>query len=354
VRKKEKGIMAVSREAFGTAECGTQIYRYYISNGKGFRAGVINYGAILVNLFVPDKNGQLQDVVLGYDTLEPYFENGSFFGAVIGPSANRIGGARFVLDGKEYSLDVNDGVNNLHSHKDLGYHKRIWDVQEGTDSVTFSLQDEDGSMGFPGNKRISVTYTVTEDDELRIHYQAESDRDTIINLTNHTYFNLAGHGSGSILDHKLQLMASCYTPTAAGSIPTGEIAEVEGTPFDFRKGKRIGDEIDADDEQLKIGLGYDHNWVIDGEIGQLRKFASVSEDKSGRVMEAYTDLPGVQFYAGNCIAETVGKEGAVYNKRCGFCLETQYYPDTANKPEFPSAVFGPERKYDTVTVYKFL
>ena len=161
--------MAVSREAFGTAECGTQIYRYYISNGKGFRAGVINYGAILVNLFVPDKNGQLQDVVLGYDTLEPYFENGSFFGAVIGPSANRIGGARFVLDGKEYSLDVNDGVNNLHSHKDLGYHKRIWDVQEGTDSVTFSLQDVDGSMGFPGNKRISVTYTVTEDDELRIH-----------------------------------------------------------------------------------------------------------------------------------------------------------------------------------------
>lgn len=346
--------MAVSREAFGTAKCGTQIYRYYISNSKGFKAGVINYGAILVNLFAPDKDGKLQDIVLGYDALEPYFENGSFFGAVIGPNANRIGNASFVLDGEKYVLDINDGANNLHSHKELGYHKRIWDAQEGTDSVTFSLQDEDGSMGFPGNKRISVTYTVTEDNELRIHYQAESDRNTIINLTNHTYFNLAGHGSESILDHKLQLLASSYTPAAEGSIPTGEIAKVEGTPFDFREGKRIGDEIDADNEQLRIGLGYDHNWVIDGEIGRLREFATVSEEKSGRVMKAYTDLPGVQFYAGNCITETAGKEGAVYHKRCGLCLETQYYPDAANKPEFPSAVFGPDRKYDSLTVYKFL
>lgn len=346
--------MAVSREVFGTAKCGTQIYRYFISNSRGLKAGVINYGAILVNLFVPDKTGKAEDVVLGYDTLEPYFENGSFFGAVIGPSANRIGGACFVLEGKKYRLDVNDGVNNLHSHADLGYHKRIWDVQEGEDSVTFSLEDRDGSMGFPGNKKVSVTYTVTEENELKLHYQVESDRNTIINMTNHTYFNLAGHGSGSIVDHKLQLLASAYTPTAEGSIPTGEIAPVEGTPFDFRAAKRIGDEIDADNEQIRIGQGYDHNWAIDGEIGTLREFATVSEESSGRIMKAYTDLPGVQFYAGNCITPTVGKEGVRYDKRHGLCLETQYYPDTANKPEFPSAVFGPERRYDTVTVYKFL
>ena len=346
--------MAVRKEVFGTAKCGTPIYRYYITNSRGVQAGVINFGAILVNLFVPDKDGKVQDVVLGYDTLEPYFENGSFFGAVIGPSANRIAGASFVLEGQRYNLDVNDGANNLHSHKDDGYHKRIWDAQEGTDSVTFTLEDKDGSMGFPGNKKVSVTYTVTEDNELKIHYQAESDKNTIINVTNHTYFNLAGHDAGTILDHSLQLMASSYTPVREGSIPTGEIAPVEKTPFDFRAGKKIGEEIDADNEQLRIGLGYDHNWVIDGKIGELRKFAVASEETSGRVMEAYTDLPGVQFYAGNCIDPVEGKEGARYGKRCGFCLETQYFPDTANKPEFPSAVFGPGRRYSAVTVYKFV
>lgn len=346
--------MSVTKELFGTTKCGKQIYRYFISNSKGLKAGVINYGAILVNLFVPDKNGEIADVVLGYDTLEPYFENGSFFGATVGPNANRIGGASFVLNGQRYNLDVNDGKNNLHSHTELGYHKRVWEAFEGTDSVTFSLEDEDGSMGFPGNKKISVTYTVTEDNELKLHYQGESDKDTILNMTNHTYFNLAGHNSGKILAHKLQLLASAYTPVVAGAIPTGEIASVKGTPFDFLKEKQVGEEIDSDSIQLKLVQGYDHNWVIDGAAGTLREFATVTEETSGRVMKAYTDLPGVQFYAGNCISETVGKGSAVYSPRCGLCLETQYYPDTANKPEFPSAVFGPDRKYDTTTIYKFI
>ncbi|MGN0377306.1 MAG: aldose epimerase family protein [Suilimivivens sp.] len=346
--------MAVTKEAFGITKCGKQVSKYYISNSKGLKAGVINYGAILVNLFVPDRNGKAADVVLGYETLEPYFENGSCFGATIGPNANRIGGASFVLDGQKYQLDANDGVNNLHSHADLGYHKRVWDVEEGTDSVTFSLTDEDGSMGFPGNKKVKVTYAVTEENELKIHYQAESDKNTIINMTNHTYFNLAGHSAGKIYDHKLQLLASAYTPVVAGAIPTGEIASVKGTPFDFLTGKKVGDDIGADNEQLKLVQGYDHNWVIDGADGTLREFATVSEETSGRVMKCYTDLPGVQFYAGNCIGETVGKDKTVYGPRSGMCLETQYYPDTANKPQFPSAVFGPDRKYDTTTVYKFL
>lgn len=345
--------MAVGKEPFGATKDGQIITRYYLSNDNGLKAGIINYGAILVNLFVPGKNGQMADVVLGYDTLEPYFENGSFFGATIGPNANRIGGASFVIDGQRHQLDVNDGGNNLHSHKELGYHKRVWEAAEGENSVTFSLTDEDGSMGFPGNKKVSVTYTLTEDNALKLHYQAESDKDTILNLTNHTYFNLAGHNAGTVCNHKLQLLASFYTPVVAGSIPTGALAPVKGTPFDFLQAKRVGEEIEAENEQLQLGQGYDHNWVLDGAYGTLREFAVLTEETTGRVMKAYTDLPGVQFYAGNCISETTGKEGAVYGKRCGLCLETQYYPDSANQPEFPSAVFGPGRKYEAATVYQF-
>lgn len=346
--------MAVVKEFFGTTKCGKEISRYYITNSKGMKAGVINYGAILVNLFVPDKNGKAEDVVLGFDSLEPYFENGSFFGATIGPNANRIGGAAFELDGVTYQLDVNDGANNLHSHKELGYHKCVWDAETTEDSVIFSLDDKDGSMGFPGNKTIKVTYTLTEANELKIHYHATSDKKTIINLTNHTYFNLTGDQNGKIYDHKLQLLASAYTPIVAGAIPTGEIASVKDTPFDFLTEKKIGAEIDADDEQLKLVGGYDHNWVIDGADGSLKEFATVREEVSGRVMKAYTDLPGVQFYAGNFISEEPGKEGAVYSVRSGLCLETQYYPDTANKPQFPSAVYGPDKDFDSVTVYQFV
>lgn len=347
--------MSVKKEFFGRTEGGEEIYRYWIENARGMKAGIINFGGILVNLMVPDKNGKTDDVVLGYDTLEPYFGNLNFFGALVGPNANRIGGACFALDGKKYQLAVNDGENNLHSDKEHGYHKRIFEVAEGENSITLSLEDEDGNMGFPGNKRVRVTYTVTEENEIELKYEAESDKNTIINMTNHTYFNLAGHNKGKIEDHILELKASAYTPTLPGSIPTGEIAAVAGTPFDFTGGKRIGEEIGADHEQLKLTGGcYDHNWVIDNFDGTLREFATVTEPVSGRMMKAYTDLPGVQLYAGNGIPPQRGKENAEYGSRCGFCLETQYFPDTANKPEFPSAVFGPDRKYQSRTIYKFL
>lgn len=347
--------MSVKKELFGKTGNGEEIYRYWLENSNGMKAGIINYGAILVNLMVPDKNGKAEDVVLGYDTLEPYFENGCFFGAVIGPNANRIGGASFTLEGQTYQLSENDGKNNLHSHRELGYHKRVWNVDEGENSITLSLADEDGNMGFPGNKKVSVTYAITDGNEIELRYEAESDKNTIINMTNHTYFNLAGHNKGQIYDHILKLKAAAYTPALPGSIPTGEIAAVAGTPFDFTQGKRIGEEIAADNEQLKLAGGYDHNWVLDDyNYGVLREFATVTEPVSGRCMKAYTDLPGVQFYAGNFITEQTGKENAAYGPRCGLCLETQYFPDTANKPEFPSAVFGPEKKYQSRTVYKFI
>lgn len=345
--------MSVKKELFGTTKSGSEIYKYWLENEKGMKAGIINYGAILVNLFVPDKNGQTADVVLGFDGLEPYFENGCFFGATVGPNANRISRAAFVLDGQKYQLDANDGENNLHSHRELGYHKRVWEAKEGNNRVAFSLEDEDGSMGFPGNKKVQVVYTLTEDNQLEIQYEAVSDKKTIINMTNHTYFNLAGHNQGKIYDHVLTLNASAYTPVVPGAIPTGKIADVTGTPFDFTKAKRIGEEIDADDEQLKITGGYDHNWVLDGKPGVLREFATVTEPISGRCMKAYTDLPGVQFYAGNFIDPQEGKEKAEYGARSGLCLETQYFPDTANKSDFPSAVFGPDKKYVSTTIYKF-
>ncbi len=343
----------VKKEIFGKTKSGQEIYRYWLENEKGMRAGVINYGAILVNLFVPDKEGKVKDVVLGYDTLEPYFENGGFFGATVGPNANRVGGAGFTVDGQLCRLDKNDGENNLHSHKELGYHKRIWSASEKEDGVTFFLEDEDGSMGFPGNKKVWVTYILTQENELKIKYEAESDKNTVINMTNHTYFNLAGQGSGSVCDHILTLKAGAYTPVVSGAIPTGEVKSVAGTPFDFTEAKKIGADIDAGNKQLSLTGGYDHNWVIDGADGTLREFAVVAEPVSGREMRAYTDLPGVQFYAGNGVEKQAGKEGAEYGPRGGLCLETQYFPDTPNKPEFPSAIFGPERKYESMTVYRF-
>lgn len=345
--------MSVTKTSFGKTKDGAEVYKYEISNSKGMKASVISYGAILTELFVPDKDGKAEDIVLGYDTLEPYFENGSFFGATVGPNANRIANATFTLNGVKYDLDVNDGPNNLHSHADLGYHKRVFDVQENDSSVTFSLKDEDGCMGFPGNKDVKVTYEVTDENELKISYDVKSDKDTIINMTNHSYFNLTGHNSGRIEEHCLTLNASRYTPVLPGAIPTGELADVKGTVFDFTSPRRIGDDIDDDLMQLTLVQGYDHNWVIDNADGTMKKAAEVSAPGTSRVMEVYTDLPGIQFYAGNCIAPTTGKGGTKYDVRCGLCLETQFFPDTANEPGFPSAVFGPGREYKTTTVYKF-
>ena len=334
---------------------GKDVTLYSLENSKGLRADIMDYGAILVNLYVPDKDGNVVDVALGFDKAEDYTGNPSFFGAVVGPNANRIAGAKFTLNGKEYPLAVNDGENNLHSDHDKGYHKQFFDavVDDSTNSVTFSLVDN-ATLGFPGNKKVSVTYTVTEDNELKLHYHVTSDEDTIINLTNHGYFNLAGHDAGLIEDHILTLNAAKYTPVVAGAIPTGELAPVAGTPMDFTTAKVIGKEINADFEQLDLVGGYDHNWVLDGEEGTLRQVAKVEEKTSGRCMLVFTDLPGIQFYAGNFIADQSGKGGVQYGKRTGLALETQYYPNTANQANFPSAVFGPNRVYDTTTVYQFV
>lgn len=326
-----------------------------ISNSNGMKVTVSNLGAALVKLVVPDRDGKEADVVLGFDRAEDYLRNPSFFGVVIGPSANRIGNAKYTIDGVTYQLDVNDGVNNLHSHKDAGYHKQVWVSTITEDGVIFELSDKDGNMGFPGNKSISVTYRLGEDNSLHLLYHGTSDKRTILNLTNHTYFNLNGHDSGKIEGHELWLGASRYTPADSGSIPTGEIVPVTGTPMDFTTAKKVGRDIGATFEQLEFAGGYDHNWVIDDwkDDGELRHFATVKAPESGRVMKAYTTLPGVQFYAGNFIEQQNGKDGVTYEARMGMCLETQYFPDSVNKPEFPSCIFGEGKEYNSETVYKF-
>lgn len=344
--------MGVDIRSFGTTKDGQAVSLYTLSNSKGMKAVVTDFGAILVNLLVPDAEGNVRDVVLGFDTLEEYESNPSFFGSTIGPSANRIAGAQFEIDGKIYHVDDNDDGNNLHSHRELGYHKRLWSAVCANNSVTFTLSDQ-ATMGFPGNKQLAVTYTLGEDNDLRLHYHGLSDANTVMNLTNHTYFNLNGHGNGDNSEHELWLKASYYTPVAAGLIPTGEIAAVAGTPMDFTAAKKIGKEIDADFAQLKLGGGYDHNWVIDGWNGELQHFATVKSPDGKINMKAFTTLPGVQFYAGNFIDEEIGKGGAVYRKRGALCLETQYYPNSVNEPAFPSCIFGLEGAYDSETVYQF-
>lgn len=346
--------MAVEVREFGIGKDGKKIQTYSLKNEKGMEAVVTNLGAILIRLMVPDKNGKVDDVVLGYDTVEDYYQNGSFFGTVIGPSANRIGGASFEMEGKTCQLAVNDGVNNLHSDFENGYHKQVWDAEVGEQEVTFTLEDKDGNMGFPGNKKTSVTYSLDEENGLSLHYHGTSDKLTILNYTNHTYFNLDGHDCGkNIEDHALFLKASHYTPVVAGAIPTGEIATVKGTPMDFTEKKVIGKEINASFEQLLLTQGYDHNWVVDDYDGSLQHIATVWAPLSGRVMKTYTTLPGVQFYAGNCIAPTQGKNKTPYQKRSGLCLETQFYPDTIHHANFPSCVFGEGKEYDSTTVYRF-
>ncbi len=347
--------MAVTREAFGMTRDGKAVDCYTITNKNGMIAKVITFGAILKNLYVPDKKGKTEDVVLGYDKLWMYFNNGSCFGSTIGPIANRTAKGQFKIGKKTYRLPVNDrGVNNLHSDLKEGFHKRVWDAEAGKNSVTLSLKKKDGEMGHPGNIEVSVTYTLTDKNELKIAYHAVSDKETVLNMTNHSYFNLTGPKSDSILDTKLQMQASAFTVVDDKAIPTGEIADVKGTPMDFTKEKKIGRDIGRKDfEQIKFCGGYDHNYVIDGWNGKIKEFAKVTDPKSGRVMYVSTDLPGVQFYAGNFIGSNIGKEGYRNGKRKGFCLETQYYPDAANHENFPQPLFGPDKEYKTTTIYRF-
>lgn len=348
--------MAVTVESkpFGKSKTGEDIILYTLKNGNGMEVSIMNLGAVVVNLKVPDASGKVDDVVLGFDSGEKYYTNPSFFGAVIGPNANRIDGAAFTIDGVDYQLEVNDNENNLHSHLTEGYHAQLWDAEVVAGGVKFTLKDSDGNLGFPGNKTLEITYTLDEENALKLHYHGNSDKRTILNPTNHSYFNLEGHAAGRIEGHSLWIKGDTYTPVVAGAIPTGELAPVVGTPMDFNEEKVVGDEIDADMEQLKLTKGYDHNWVISGADGSLQHIATVKAPKSGRVMKVYTTLPGVQFYAGNCIDRQDGKDGAVYDKRHGLCLETQYFPDTIHHDNFPSCVFGAGKEYDSVTVYQFV
>lgn len=346
--------ITVETRPFGKSKAGEDIILYTLKNSKGMEVSVMNLGAIIVNLRVLDASGKTDDVVLGFDSGEKYYTNPSFFGAVIGPNANRIGGAAFTIDGVDYQLDVNDNENNLHSHLTEGYHAQLWNAQVVEGGVHFTLKDGDGNLGFPGNKMLEITYTLDEENALKLHYHGSSDKHTILNPTNPSYFNLDGHSSGNIEGHSLWIKADKYTPVVAGAIPTGEIVPVAGTPMDFNKEKMVGAEIDADMEQLELTGGYDHNWVISDADGSLQHIATVKAPKSGRVMKVFTDLPGVQFYAGNFIDRQNGKEGAIYDKRCGLCLETQYFPDTIHHDNFPSCIFGEGKEYDSVTVYQFV
>lgn len=347
--------MGISKKEFGATKDGKQVYLYTMTNGNGMEASVTDFGAILVSLLVPDAEGNKTDVVLGYDQVSDYEVNGCFFGATLGRCANRTEGAAFVIDGVRYQMPVNENENNLHTDADKGFHKKIWAAEpdEKSNAVKFFYMSPDGEYGFPGNLKVSVTYTLLEDNGLQITYDGVSDQKTFLNMTNHSYFNLAGHDAGSICDEKMMIKASGFTEVKPGSIPTGKILPVEGTPMDFRSPRRIGDDIDADDEQLKIGGGYDHNWALDTTFGQIEKIAEVTDEKAGRTMEVYSDLPGVQFYAGNFITEQDGKGGAHYGKRCALCLETQYYPNSINIPGFRQPVIEAGEPYHTTTIYKF-
>ncbi len=354
------GLLAssgIKTEPFGKTSGGAQVNVYTLTNANGVEARILNYGGRIVSLKVPDKQGALGDVVLGFDTFDGYEKDNPFFGALVGRYGNRIAKGHFTLDGHQYTLAVNNGENALHGGL-KGFDKQIWTVKpsETKDGQSLELQyvSKDGEEGYPGTLTATVTYTLTNANELRIHYQATTDKPTVVNLTNHSYFNLAGAGNGDILGHELMLNADKFTPVDKGLIPTGELRPVDGTPFDFRKATAIGARINADDEQIKLGGGYDHNFVLNGQAGTMRLAARATDPKSGRVLEVSTTEPGVQFYTGNFLDGTLhGKGGKVYNKRYGFCLETQHYPDSPNKPSFPSTVLRPGQKYDTTTVFKF-
>ena len=345
--------MAVTKKAFGKSKEGKDLHLFTLDNGK-MKVTLTELGATLVSIVLQDKNENDTDVILGYDTPEEYYANSCYFGAVIGRSGNRIDKGRFTINGREYQLDINDNENNLHSGNN-GFDKRVWDVEKvGDDCVTFFLKDADLEQGYPGNFQVSVTYTLKDDNSLVLHYEGESDADTIANMTNHVYFNLGGHASGDVLGHEVTLFAPEYTPVRdSQAIPTGEYAPVAGTPFDFTSPKPMGKEVDADNEQLAFVGGYDHNFVIKREKGTVEKFAQIYCPVTGICLEAFTDLPGFQFYSGNFITNHQGKGGVTYKKRGGFCLESQFYPNSINQEGFASPLLKAGEKYDTTTCYRF-
>lgn len=336
---------------FGTLKNGEKATLYIMENDNGTSAAVTDYGATLVNLVTMDKENRPVDVVLGFDDVTGYENGTECFGASVGRSANRIGGAQFEINGVTYHLEKNEKENSLHSGPDM-YFKRIWKVTDsGNDHVTFVLHSPDKDQGYPGSLDMKVTYTLDEENGITVHYEAVPDQDTVINMTNHSYFNLNGQGSGTVLGHTLKVDSDFFTPTDAESIPTGEICSVDGTPMDFREGRVLGEDIDCDYEPLRLGNGYDHNWVLKTE-GRFIKTAELAADISGIVMEMYTDRPGVQIYTANFLDGSTGKGGACYNSRDAVCLETHFYPDAVHHDNFPGPICRAGEKYDTRTMYR--
>ena len=344
--------MSVTKTLYDTMPDERPVYLYTIENNNGVTAGIITRGATLDSFCYPDRNGENGDIIAGFDNILGHINSGTFTGEVIGQYANRIGGGKFTLNGKEYQVTKNEkGITCLHGGAE--YSSALWNaIIVDDNAVEFSYHSPDGQEGFPGNVDVKVTYILTDKNELELHYEAVSDKDTIINLTNHAYFNLGTTANGDVLSTKIMLNCDSFTPTDENSIPTGEIRAVKGTAFDFTTAKEIGQDIGADDIQLKNAGGYDHNFCINGEAGTLRLAAKAVDEKSGRQLTVFTDLPGVQFYTGNFMDGETGKNGIGLKKHYGFCLETQFYPDSPNRPEFPSCVIKAKEKFKTMTVFK--
>lgn len=352
----EANMMSVTKAPYGQTPDGPADL-YTLTNANGVQATITNYGGIIVSLLVPDKNGDMGDVVLGFDSLGRYVENNPFFGCIVGRYGNRIAKGKFSIDGQEYQLAKNNIGNHLHGGL-KGFDQQLWQAKaverDTAVGVEMTYLSKDMEEGYPGNLNVKVTYLLTNDDAIHINYEATTDKKTHCNLTNHSYFNLAGAGSGDILGHELMVNADQFTPVDSTLIPLGDHASVEGTPFDFRNPTSIGARIEADDEQLKIGGGYDHNFVLNRDGEGMALAATVYEPTSGRVMEVYTEEPGVQFYSGNFLTgSAIGKGGTPYDFRHGFCLETQHFPDTPNQPDYPSTILEPGETYQTSTIYKF-
>lgn len=346
----------IKRRNWGRLGSGEQIALYTLRNSKGMEAAITNYGGRVVTLKVPDRDGRLEDVVLGFDDLNGYLEKNPYFGALVGRYANRIANGEFTLNGTTYKLARNNGKNALHGGL-KGFDQAVWNAREiagaAGPAVELTYLSKDGEEGYPGNLNVTVTYSLSENNELKIDFDATSDKDTVLNLTNHSYFDLAGHSAGNILDHRVLIYADKFTPVDENLIPTGELRSVEQTPFDFRKATAIGARIGERDEQLRYGAGYDHNFVLNrpGETPSLA--ARVVDPSSGRVMEVLTTEPGVQFYTGNHLDAIRGKGGALYGFRFAFCLETQHFPNSPNQPNFPSTELKPGQRYHGITVFRF-
>mgnify|MGYP002031451499 CR=1 FL=1 len=351
----------INMQSFGKTKDGTDTTIYSLKNANGVKVEISDYGGIVVRLFVPDRDGNMNDVVLGYNTVAEYILNSPYFGCIVGRIGNRIADGKFKLDGKIYELVTNNFPADIPCHLHggtVGFDKVVWDaepfIENNTPGLKLHYVSKDGEEGYPGNLDLTVWYRLTNDNALKIDYLATTDKATPVNLTNHSYFNLKGEGNGDILGHLVQMNAAHYTPVTPGLIPTGQIAKVDNTPFDFTAPHSIGERVDADNEQIKYGSGYDHNWVLDNQDGDLALAVTVFEPTSGRFMEVWTEEPGVQFYVGNFLdGSIIGKSGRPYNLRNGFCLETQHYPDSPNQPNFPSIILKPSEEYKTTTVYKF-